>query len=62
MDNFNYFLVLTIFDNFNFKFINVKKKNYKCAKGHVFAKYIENTTLKMLIVTFIYLKTCPCHK
>ncbi len=35
---------------------------YKCAKGLVFAKYIENTTLKMLIATLIYLKTCSCHK
>ncbi len=37
------------------------EKIYKCTKGPIFAKYIESTTYKMLIVTFIYLKTCPCH-
>lgn len=36
-------------------------KNYKCAKGLIFAKYIKSTTYKMLIVTLIYLKTCPSH-
>ncbi len=62
MDNSNYFLILIIFEIFYFKFINMKKDIfYKCAKGPVFAKYIESTKLKMLIVTLIYLKTCPCH-